>query len=201
VVSSAPSSVESSPAEYLLRVLIRHTLCTFGRSPDQSKIKDRQDGRVEFDGMGRPFVGPSPVDCSPIYAGLRTNVPKNLMAFHGQPFLSTEPHSNFPPANDVSRYLLQTARGFQQHIRFNSRVIRVGHLRPPDSPEHPSTPGRKTRRWIVQVVPSSKSIHPSLNNPPQEAISISCDFVLAASGSAIIWTTPSWIDYTWPKMS
>ncbi|KAA1105705.1 hypothetical protein PGT21_016073 [Puccinia graminis f. sp. tritici] len=162
---------------------------------------EKKEMRVEFDRMGRPFVRPSaPMDCSPIYDGLRTNVPKHLMAFHDQPFnVSTaEPESEFPPAGDVSRYLLQTARRVEHRIRFNSLVTRVRH-RPPPDPSQPlqNAPATyKERRWIVEVVEPPSSINPH----PQEFKSISCDFVLAASGHYSVPYVPFIPSlWTWPK--
>ncbi|WAQ81367.1 hypothetical protein PtA15_1A707 [Puccinia triticina] len=80
------------------------------------------DGRVGFDRAGVPSVEPPPIDASPVYAGLHTNVPKQLMAFHGQPFVTKHPARSFPPGHKVSTYLLEAARGLEPLIRFNSLV-------------------------------------------------------------------------------
>ncbi|PLW41688.1 hypothetical protein PCANC_13185 [Puccinia coronata f. sp. avenae] len=68
------------------------------------------------------------MDASPIYAGLRTNVPKKLMAYHRRPFVTDDPASDFPPAHKVSSYLLEAARGLDSVIQFNSQVLPVAHL-------------------------------------------------------------------------
>ncbi|OAV91923.1 hypothetical protein PTTG_07411 [Puccinia triticina 1-1 BBBD Race 1] len=147
------------------------------------------DGRVGFDWAGVPSVEPPPIDASPVYAGLHTNVPKQLMAFHGQPFVTEHPASSFPPGHEVSTYLLEAARGLEPLIRFNSLVQRVAHHHPPPN---------CNRRWIVEVHPRSKPT-PAPNRPRETTI-VYCDFVLVASGHYNVPYVPFIPSLsTWPK--
>ncbi|POW07537.1 hypothetical protein PSTT_08202 [Puccinia striiformis] len=150
-------------------------------------IKKGRDSMIGFDRFGRPFVEPPPINSSPIYDGLRTNVPKQLMAYHDRPFLSNDPQSDFPPGHEVSKYLLEAAQELEPFIQYNCQVQSVKH-------HHPTSSG-KNRRWIVEVVSLSSS---SLTqNDRQESKTISCDFVLAASGVPYVPFIPSL--WTWPK--
>lgn len=134
--------------------------------------------KVGFDGMGRPVVEPAPLDTSPMYAGLRTNVQKELMAYRGQPFPPdpAHPHSQFPAAHQVAQYLIHAVRGLEAFIRFSHQVIRVAHLLP--STRNSLPPPSNRRRWFLEVLPRSHHLH-QLNTMRN----VSCDFVLAASGS------------------
>ncbi|KAH9466606.1 hypothetical protein KEM48_000383 [Puccinia striiformis f. sp. tritici PST-130] len=153
-------------------------------------IKKGRDSMIGFDRFGRPFVEPPPINSSPIYDGLRTNVPKQLMAYHDRPFLSNDPQSDFPPGHEVSKYLLEAAQELEPFIQYNCQVQSVKH-------HHPTSSG-KNRRWIVEVVSLSSS---SLTqNDRQESKTISCDFVLAASGHYSVPYVPFIPSlWTWPK--
>ncbi|PLW10231.1 hypothetical protein PCANC_19931 [Puccinia coronata f. sp. avenae] len=152
--------------------------------------------KIGFDGVGRPVVEPPPMDASPIYAGLRTNVPKKLMAYHRRPFVTDDPASDFPPAHEVSSYLLEAARGLDSVIQFNSQVLRVAHLPPhTDGGVLPHRKGR--RRWLVDVV-SHSSAEPAHHQ--QTTRRVSCDFVLVASGHYSVPYIPFIPSlWTWPK--
>ncbi|PLW14546.1 hypothetical protein PCASD_20398 [Puccinia coronata f. sp. avenae] len=152
--------------------------------------------KIGFDGVGRPVVEPPPMDASPIYAGLRTNVPKKLMAYHRRPFVTDDPASDFPPAHKVSSYLLEAARGLDSVIQFNSQVLPVAHLPPhTDGGVLPHRKGR--RRWLVDVV-SRSSAEPAHHQ--QTTRRVSCNFVFVASGHYSVPYIPFIPSlWTWPK--
>ncbi|KAI9601312.1 hypothetical protein H4Q26_001127 [Puccinia striiformis f. sp. tritici PST-130] len=157
------------------------------RNPD---IKKGRDSKIGFDRFGRPFVEPPPINSSPIYDGLRTNVPKQLMAYHDRPFLSNDPQSDFPPGHEVSKYLLEAAQELEPFIQYNCQVQSVKH-------HHPTSSG-KNRRWIVEVV-FSIFIKPYSKRPPRIQNNL-CDFVLAASGHYSVPYVPFIPSlWTWPK--
>lgn len=61
---------------------------------------------------------------TPMYTGLRTNIPRQLMEFRGEPFVEGE--TEFPTALDVQEYLNRVARqtnGFFEAVKLNSEVI------------------------------------------------------------------------------
>ncbi|ODO04555.1 hypothetical protein I350_05159 [Cryptococcus amylolentus CBS 6273] len=80
---------------------------------------------------------------SPMYTGLRTNIPAPLMAYRGFEF--PEGTHLFPESSVVLKYLqdFATAYDLRQYVRFNTQVERV-HLSPPGS----------SRRWTIESAPS-----------------------------------------------
>ncbi|KAL6782862.1 hypothetical protein ACKKBG_A08405 [Auxenochlorella protothecoides x Auxenochlorella symbiontica] len=84
---------------------------------------------TETDPLGRD-TGRRQVHSS-MYAGLRTNLPREVMGFGHYPFTTTFPGSadprQFPTHDEVRRYLAAYAAefGLEPHIRFDSRVTQV----------------------------------------------------------------------------
>ncbi|KAJ9105026.1 hypothetical protein QFC19_003657 [Naganishia cerealis] len=101
---------------------------------------------------------------SPIYPGLRTNLPKHLMAYRDTPFQEDVPL--FPRAQHVEDYLRAYAieHGLLQYIRFDTTVTRVYKEKQGESGEQP--------RWIVQ----------SRRNGDAESRSEEYEFVSVTSG-------------------
>ncbi|KAI5476080.1 dimethylaniline monooxygenase (N-oxide forming) [Pseudohyphozyma bogoriensis] len=94
--------------------------------------------RLTSPGEGEPFGLSHP---TPIYQGLRTNVPSTLMAFRGRPFPANTPL--FPDAKTVETYLRETAADVSDHIVLNTRVTNLRWTKPED--------GGEQKRWIVEV--------------------------------------------------
>jgi len=167
------------------------------RIPSSNESTKRSVGvQVGFDGLGRPVVEPAPLDTSPMYAGLRTNVQKELMAFRGQPFPTdgAHPAAQFPAAHQVAQYLLDAARGLEAFIRFNHQVLRVAHHLP-RSPSDLPNPHASRRRWALHVLPLTHHLHQQ-----NSILNVSCDFVLAASGHYSVPYIPFIPSlWTWPK--
>ncbi|GAA6009029.1 hypothetical protein JCM10207_004071 [Rhodosporidiobolus poonsookiae] len=88
----------------------------------------------ESDDRGRPPP-------SPMYAGLRTNVPTALMQYRGRPFPSNIPL--FCKHTDVQAYLESFAAPLLPHLRFNTRLVLLRHTLPSDA--DPS------RRWYAEL--------------------------------------------------
>ncbi|WWC60060.1 uncharacterized protein I303_102623 [Kwoniella dejecticola CBS 10117] len=84
---------------------------------------DETDDSVK-DTYSYPPAGENP---SPMYQGLRTNLPHDLMAFRGFPFPDNSPL--FPKQEQVEQYLQSFADHYslRQYIRFSTRVERVYH--------------------------------------------------------------------------
>ncbi|ODN83922.1 hypothetical protein L198_07619 [Cryptococcus wingfieldii CBS 7118] len=83
---------------------------------------------------------------SPMYTGLRTNIPAPLMAYRGFEF--PEGTHLFPESSVVLKYLqdFATAYNLRQYVRFNTHVERV-HLSPSGS----------SRRWTIESVSSKNA--------------------------------------------
>ncbi|KAG7548997.1 hypothetical protein FFLO_03110 [Filobasidium floriforme] len=92
-------------------------------------LEDPEAGeyKLKYDSKGttRALSTRSGSTPSPIYAGLRTNLPKQLMTFRNHPF-PTETEL-FPRASDVCDYLISYAEmhGVDRFIRFDTTVTRV----------------------------------------------------------------------------
>ncbi|MBW0491967.1 hypothetical protein O181_031682 [Austropuccinia psidii MF-1] len=141
---------------------------------------------VNFDQLGRPFVQGLPLDSTPLYDGLRTNVPTELMAYRNKPF--PESSAQYPPGLEVSKYLHHFSRGLEKHVQFGCRVTRVRY-------PHAGENRTNGRRWIIEVEDMPGTSQGSL-----KARKVHCDFVLCANGH---YTVP-YIPYipslsTWPK--
>lgn len=65
--------------------------------------------------------------CSPIYASLRTNLPKDLMCFRDAPFSKSLPY--FPSHEQVLDYVksLAVSEGLLPMIKFSTRVDKIDH--------------------------------------------------------------------------
>lgn len=104
-----------------------------------------------------------------MYDGLRTNVPKELMAFKTQAF--EDHHGSFPPHHDVLEYLQQSVIGLEEYVALNVEVKRVYH-KPTRLPT--------SRRWVVEVMEKSKTTR-----------TLYCDYVIAANGFVFHQIPPS----------
>ncbi|KAK8861227.1 hypothetical protein IAR55_002046 [Kwoniella newhampshirensis] len=106
---------------------------------------------------------PSSQAPSPMYEGLRTNLPHDLMSYRGYTFPEGTP--TFPDRAMVEQYLQSFAAHYNllPYIRFNTRVQRL-YLTPNQS--------SKSRRWTVE----------SVSSVDNELKSDEFDFVSVANG-------------------
>ncbi|KAK4058643.1 monooxygenase [Microbotryomycetes sp. JL221] len=114
---------------------------------------------------------------TPMYPGLRTNVPTPLMEYRGQPF--NRDVGLFPGPERVLQYLQQTASTPQlrQRIHVNRHVKRVRHTRPDD--------GGQQRRWLVETVDNSMCTNrdaTSLSSSSSSSATEQFDCVMFANG-------------------
>ncbi|WWC68858.1 uncharacterized protein I206_102794 [Kwoniella pini CBS 10737] len=108
-----------------------------------SKSNGSLNGNSERDEVEETYsYPPARENPSPMYQGLRTNLPHDLMAFRGYPFPENTPL--FPKQELVERYLQSFADHYslRQYIRFSTRVERV-YLS--DTANAPSR-----RRWTIE---------------------------------------------------
>ncbi|KAG0149443.1 hypothetical protein CROQUDRAFT_74312 [Cronartium quercuum f. sp. fusiforme G11] len=134
---------------------------------------------ITFDSHGHPHISNPPRSITPIYAGLRTNVATDLMAFHQLPFQTGL--TSFPSHSHVLEYLQRAASGLESYLQLGTEVRRVRY-RPDD---HPTD-----RRWVVEI----EELKLSLTRL------VYCDFVIAANGhnsQAYIPSIPGLS--TWPN--
>ncbi|WWD16875.1 hypothetical protein CI109_101307 [Kwoniella shandongensis] len=84
---------------------------------------------------------PATQNPSPMYEGLRTNLPNDLMSFRG--FKFPEGTATFPDRDAIEKYLQAFAAHYNllPYIRFNTRVQRL-YLTP--------NPSAKSRKWTVE---------------------------------------------------
>ncbi|EIW66197.1 hypothetical protein TREMEDRAFT_13077, partial [Tremella mesenterica DSM 1558] len=95
-----------------------------------------------------PPIGTDP---SPMYHGLRTNLPYDLMAYRDHLFPPDT--TTFPDRKTILKYLQSYASTFSlhQHIQFQTRVTRL-YLSPK------STDTNSVRRWTIQTINLKTSI-------------------------------------------
>ncbi|KDE06671.1 hypothetical protein MVLG_03018 [Microbotryum lychnidis-dioicae p1A1 Lamole] len=114
-------------------------------------VLDPEPGRphFHFDSKGSldKIVGSKGDDLTPMYPGLRANIPVSLMQYRGQPFKNHVPL--FPAASHVADYLHDVASGYSQYIKLSHRVASLRYTAPED--------GGEQLRWLVQV--SSQNVH------------------------------------------
>lgn len=99
--------------------------------------------RYAKDGTLRCVANGDDDNPSPIYAGLRTNLPNHLMAFRDYPF--PKDVQLFPRADVVEDYLTNYAKAFhiEKLIRFNTSVTRLYKL-------DDATTGSSTAKWSIE---------------------------------------------------
>ncbi|WVW79900.1 hypothetical protein I302_101870 [Kwoniella bestiolae CBS 10118] len=105
---------------------------------DQPKANIRTHLPSRDETYSYPPEGSNP---SPMYQGLRTNLPHDLMSFRGYPFPEDTPV--FPKQELVQKYLQSYAEHYNllPHIRFSTRVERV-YLNP--------TSDEGSKRWTIE---------------------------------------------------
>ncbi|WRT65333.1 uncharacterized protein IL334_002276 [Kwoniella shivajii] len=110
--------------------------------PLSSKSPSREIGIQET--FSYPPEGSNP---SPMYEGLRTNLPHDLMAFRGHPFPKDTPL--FPNQELVLKYLQSYAEHYslKRHIRFSTRVERL-HLCAQSDQD--GVDSKHSRRWMIE---------------------------------------------------
>ncbi|WWC87614.1 uncharacterized protein L201_002504 [Kwoniella dendrophila CBS 6074] len=111
-------------------------------SSSSSKPHEEQQDRIE-QAYSYPPEGQNP---SPMYEGLRTNLPKDLMAFRNFPFPDETPL--FPEQALIQRYLESYATHYdlRKHIKFSTRVERVYLTSQGEETES----GSSGRRWTIE---------------------------------------------------
>lgn len=126
---------------------------------------------LTFTPEGKPIIHETNPSITPIYEGLRTNVPVELMSFKDIPFNpSTPSSSSFPHHNEILDYLKHSVEEeIKELIQFNTNVKRIKY-----NPNHSSDSASK--RWMIEYT-----------NVNQESSSsndliIYADFILAANG-------------------
>ncbi|KDN39238.1 FAD/NAD(P)-binding domain-containing protein [Tilletiaria anomala UBC 951] len=119
----------------------------------------------------------------PMYEGLRTNIPSDLMAYRDAPFPEGTPL--FPPRAVVQSYLEEFAQRVlgtsRVDVRLNTRVAQVYRL--PAEDDAPSSPSR----WVVESEAPAEC-HPSGEHPAPERRREEFDHIVLASGRC---NTPS----------
>ncbi|SCV66987.1 BQ2448_5633 [Microbotryum intermedium] len=116
-------------------------------------VFDPEPGRPRFhfhpEGLLDTIIGSKGDDFTPMYPGLRANVPISLMQYRGQPFKNNVPL--FPCASHVADYLDDVASGYSQYIKVSHRVTSLRYTTPQD--------GGKQLRWLVQISSQNGKIH------------------------------------------
>ncbi|GAA5957607.1 hypothetical protein JCM3765_001453 [Sporobolomyces pararoseus] len=134
----------------------------FDKDPGPCKVEFNRYGWATFSNPGESdFAGPSPP--SPMYDGLKTNVPSSLMQYRGTSFRPEV--SLFCSHDQVQAYLEDNAKPLLPYIYFNHRVNRIRYTKPSD--------GGEQRKWFAEV-----------NSTLEEASTIQeqFDFVVVANG-------------------
>ncbi|KAK6907093.1 hypothetical protein I203_101082 [Kwoniella mangroviensis CBS 8507] len=110
---------------------------------------------------------PKGTNPSPMYQGLRTNLPHDLMSFRGYPFPEDTPL--FPKQELVEQYLQSYTEHYnlRKHIRFSTRVERV-YL----TPQQDQNGSSDKKRWTIE----SNNLH------SDERKSEQFDYVVVSNG-------------------
>lgn len=127
--------------------------------------------RIRFDRRGRAYPvwqgkGNAPAPPGPMYDGLRTNIPADLMAFHNFPFPADD--SLFPSRSSVQSYIERyaTHKDLRKLIRFNTAVENVWRPSPTEAWQlvSRSLPSGSTRTELFDyiVVASGRCNTPSI---------------------------------------
>ncbi|GAA94273.1 uncharacterized protein L969DRAFT_55241 [Mixia osmundae IAM 14324] len=99
-------------------------------SPGGAWILDRDPGpcKISFDAAGRAVARGSSISlpATPMYPGLRSNLPKDLMSFRTQRF---EAATNFAGPDEVTSYLCKVLGKDSDVVKFNTIVTRLRHAR------------------------------------------------------------------------
>ncbi|EGG11659.1 uncharacterized protein MELLADRAFT_90975 [Melampsora larici-populina 98AG31] len=123
---------------------------------------------LKFTPEGKPIINETDPSITPIYKGLRTNVPIELMTFKDIPFNSSS-SSSFPHHSEILDYLDDSVdQELKELIRFNTNVNRIQY-----NPNHSS--GNPSKHWMIEY---TKIDQDSKSNPSI----IYADFILAANG-------------------
>lgn len=137
----------------------------FDPDPGQCTVTFNRDGWATFaNPQESDHAGPWPP--SPMYDGLRTNVPTTLMQYRASPFDPTVPL--FASHEQVQSYLVEHAKPLLPYLHFEHRVDRIRYTVPSDRGEQ--------RKWYAEI----SSIGPA--DGGSRTITDQFDFIMVANG-------------------